>query len=137
MRTFRVLAIFLLVAGGLAVLLPDASASVPTLSKTCKSLNSLDKSLRTALAAGDAGNVNTSAVSALSKSLRKAEKSGPKSLRSAMKTMGDVAANVAHTSSPAAAALALKKGGQKLAAALVTWGTYIANHCTGSNPATT
>ncbi len=137
MRTFRVLVVVLLVAGGLAVLLPRASASVPARSKTCRSLNSLNDDLRTALATGDAGKVDTSAVSHLSSSLRKAEKSSPKSLRSAMKTMAVVAANVAHTSSPTAAALALKEGGQKLSAALVTWGTYLARHCTGSSTSTT
>jgi hypothetical protein len=50
-----------------------------------------------------------------------------------MNTIADVAANVAGAGSPAAAAAALKKAGQKFTSALVTWGTYLAKNCSGSS----
>jgi hypothetical protein len=55
MRTFRVLVVGVLVAGGLAVLAPGASASVPAVSKSCQTLSTLNKSLEQAIADGNAG----------------------------------------------------------------------------------
>jgi hypothetical protein len=137
MRTFRVSVVGVLVAGGLAVLAPGASASVPAVSKTCQSLNTLNKNLEQALASGNAGKFDSGTINNLSKSFRKGAKTGPKSLKSAMNTIADVAANVAGSGSTGAAAAALKKGGQKFSLALVTWGTYIAKNCAGSSPSTT
>jgi hypothetical protein len=50
-----------------------------------------------------------------------------------MNTIADVAADVADTGSPAAAAAALKKAGAKFTSALVTWGTYLTKNCSGSS----
>jgi hypothetical protein len=137
MRTFRVLVVGVLVAGGLAVLAPGASASVPAVSKTCQSLNSLNKNLEAALAAGNAGKFDSGAISNLSKSFRKGAKTAPKSLKSAMNSIADVAGSVAGSGSTAEAAAALKKGGAKIASALVTWGTYLDKNCRASTPSTT
>ena len=115
-----------------------ASASVSAASKTCTSLNTLNTNLQKALSSGDTGKVDTGAVSSLSKSFRKAAKTGPKSLRSAMNTIADVAASVASSGGSAvAAALALRKAGGKLTAAVVTWGTYLAKNCAGLTVPTT
>ena len=81
-----------LVAGGLTALAPGANASVPSVSKTCRSLNSLNENLQKALASGDSGQIDTGAISNLSKSFRKAEKTSPKSLKSAENTIADAAA---------------------------------------------
>jgi hypothetical protein len=132
MRSLRVFAVGVLLAGGLAVLAPGASAAV---SKTCQSLNTLNKKLDDAIASGDAGTVDSGAINNLSKSFRKAAKTAPKPLKSAMNTIADVAADVADTGSPAAAAAALKKAGQKFTSALVTWGTYLSKNCSGSSSA--
>ena len=137
MRPLRVLVIGVLVAGGLAAGAPVANASVPRVSKTCRSLNALNQNLENAFASGDAGHVDSAAVNNVSKSFRKAAKTGPKSLKSAENTIADVATNVSHTNSPAAAAVALKAAGAKLTSALATWGTYIANNCSGATPSTT
>ena len=137
MRTIRLLVIGVLVAGGLAALAPEANASVPTVSKTCRTLNTLNQNLEKALASGESGHVDTGAISNLSKSFRKAEKTSPKSLKSAENTIADAAANVSHTSSPAAAAAALKAAGQKLTVAVVTLGTYVGKNCSGATPSTT
>ena len=137
MRPLRLLAAGVLVAGGFAAGAPAANASVPRVSKTCRSLNTLNQNLENAFASGDAGHVDSSAVNNVSKSFRKAAKAGPKSLKSAENTIADVAANVSHTNSPAAAAVALKAAGAKLTSALATWGTYIANNCSGATPSTT
>ena len=106
-------------------------------SKTCTSLNTLNTNLQKALNSGDTGKVDTGQVNNLSKSFRKAAKTGPKSLRSAMNTIANVAANVAGSGGSAlAAAAALKKGGAKLTGAVVTWGTYLAKNCSGASPST-
>ena len=137
MRALRMLVIGVLVAGGLAAQVEGANASVPGVSKTCRSLNTLNQSLQNSLASGDTGHVDTGEVNSLSKSFRKAAKNSPKSLKTAENTIADVAANVSHTSSAGAAAAALKAGGTKLAIALATWGTYIANNCSGATAPTT
>ena len=110
-----------------------ASASVPAVSKTCQSLNTLNENLDAAIASGDAGKVDSGAINSLSKSFRKAAKTAPKPLKSAMNTIADVAAHVAGAGSPAAAAAALKKAGAKFTSALVTWGTYLTKNCSGSS----
>jgi hypothetical protein len=137
MRTLRVLVVGALIAGGLAVLAPGATASVPAASKACKSLNTLDQKLQKALASAETGKVDSGTISNLSTSFRNGAKTAPKSLRSAMTTIAAVAANVAHTSSTAEAAAALKNGGSKLTSALVTWGSYVARNCSGSSVSTT
>jgi hypothetical protein len=137
MRTFRVLVVGALLAGGLAVLAPGASASVPDVSKTCQSLSTLNKSLEQAIASGNSGKFDSGAINNLSKAFRKVAKTGPKTLKSSMNTIADVAANVAGSGSTAAAAAALKKGGQKFSLALVTWSTYLAKNCSAAIPSTT
>ena len=137
MRTFRVLVVGMVVVGWVAVLAPGASAAVPAVSKTCRSLNTLNKNLEAAIASGNAGKFDSGAINNLSKSFRKAAKTGPKTLKSAMNTIADVASNVAGSGSTAAAAAALTKGGQKFTSALVTWGTYLAKNCAASTPSTT
>jgi hypothetical protein len=137
MRTFRVFVFGMLLVSGLAALAPGASASVPAVSKTCRSLNPLNQNLEQAIASGNSGKFDSGAIDNLSKSFRKAAKTAPKILKSAMNTIADVAANVARAGSTAAAAAALTKGGQKFSLALVTWSTYLAKNCSGSSPSTT
>jgi hypothetical protein len=137
MRTLRVLVIGVLIAGVLAVSASGAIASAPAVSKICRSLNPLNQKLQKALSSADSGKVDSGAVKDVSTSFGKAAKSGPKTLKSAMSTIAAVAANVAHASSTAGAAAALKNGGAKLTSALVTWGAYIAKNCSGSTVPTT
>ena len=113
-RLSRALVIGALVAGVLAASVPGANASVSRVSKTCRSMNTLNQNLDKALASGNTGHLDTGAVNTVSKSFRKAAKSGPKRLKAAENTIADVAASVSHTSSPAAAAVALKAAGAKL-----------------------
>jgi hypothetical protein len=133
MRAVRVLLIGVLVAGAVTVMALGASASVPAASKACRSLNTLNQNLDKAIASGNSGKVDSGTINNLSKSFRRAAKTGPKALKSAMNTIADVAADVAETSSPAAAAAALRRAGQKFSAALVTWSTYLANNCPGAS----
>src|SRR4051812_4492056 len=111
MNALRILVIGTLVTGGLAVLAPGVNASVPGVPKACQSLNTLNQNLENAL---ESDSVDTGAISNLSKSFRKAEKTSPKSLKSAENTIADVAATVSHTSSAAAAAAALNTARGKL-----------------------
>src|SRR5215203_67893 len=113
MRSFRVLVVAPLVAGGFALVAPGASASAPAVSRTCQSLITLNKNLDRAVASGDAGKVDSGAIDNLSKSFRTAAKSAPTTLKSSMNAIADVAADVADAGSPAAAATALRKAGSK------------------------
>jgi conjugal transfer/entry exclusion protein len=133
MRMFRVLVIGVLVAGGLAMVTPGASASVPALSKTCKALQSLDKSLNKVVTSS---NYDSGTISNLAKSFRTAAKTAPKRLRSAMNEIAAVASDAASGGSTAAAAAALKKDAAKLSAAVVTWGTYLSTNCAGASSST-
>jgi hypothetical protein len=119
-----------------AALAAGASASVPgasnTASKKCQSYSALNARLDAALSSGDTGKVDTGAVNDVAKGFRSAAKSAPKSLKSAMNTIADVANSVSHTSTPLAAAAELKKAGPKITSAVLTWGTYLAKNCTPS-----
>src|SRR5262245_23394957 len=114
MGVFRGLVIGALIAGGLVMLAPGANAAVAAAPKTCKSLKSLNKKLNKVVESCD---YNSGTINNLSKSFRNAVKTAPKRLRSAMSTIAAVASDAADAGSPAAAAAALKKDGQKLAAA--------------------
>jgi hypothetical protein len=129
MRALRALVVAVLIAGGVAVLATQASASAPAVSKTCQSLNSLDAKLQKALSSSKSGTVDSGAVSDVSTSFRKAAKSGPGSLKSTMNAIADIARDVSHTSSTAEAAVALKKDTAKLESALAKWGGYIVKNC--------
>lgn len=133
MRVFRVFAIGVLIAGGLVMLAPGASGSVPALSKTCKSLKALDKKLNKVV---QSSNYDSGTINDLSKSFQKGAKTAPKSVRSAMNAIAAVASDAASAGSTAAAAAALKKDGQKLATAAVTWESYLSTNCAGSSPTT-
>jgi hypothetical protein len=131
MSVFRVLVVSALIVGGLVMLAPGASGSVPAVSKTCKSLKALDKKLNKVVTSSD---YDSGTINNLSKSFRTAAKTAPKSLRSAMNAIADVASDAAGAGSTAAAAAALRKDGQKLSAAAATWATYLSTNCAGSSP---
>jgi hypothetical protein len=130
---FRALVIGGLIVGGFVMLAPGASGSVPAVSKTCKALKSLDKKLNKVVTSSD---YDSGTINNLSKSFRTAARTAPKSLRSAMNAIAAVASDAAGAGSPTAAAAALKKDGQKLSAAAVTWATYLSTNCAGSSPST-
>jgi hypothetical protein len=134
MRVFRVLAVGVLTAGGLVMLAPAASGSVPSVSKTCKSLQSLDKQLTQVIQSSGA-NYDSGTINNLSKSFRKAAKTAPKSLRSAMNSFASVASDAAAAGNAGAAAAAIKKDGAKFSAAALTWGTYLSKNCGSSSSA--
>jgi hypothetical protein len=136
MRTLRGLVVGVLVGAGLAVLAPGAIASVPAASKTCRSLTTLNSNLEKAFKSGDSGKFNAGSVATLSKSFRKAAKTGPKSLKSAMNAIADVAASVSHANSPLAAAGVLRSNLSKLVPASTTWATYLEKKCS-TVPSTT
>jgi hypothetical protein len=129
MRAVRAMFIGVLVAGGLTVLAPSATASTAAASKACTSLQSLNQKLEKALKSADTGKVDTGAAGDVSSSFRKAVKSSPGSLKSAMNTIASVGDDVSHTGSTAAALAVLKSAGAKFTGAVVTWGAYVAKHC--------
>jgi hypothetical protein len=130
MRAVRVLVIGVLVAGGLTVMAPQATATSGGTAKACQTLKSLDQKLQKALTNEKSGSFDQGAVSDVASSFRKVPKGTPSSLKTAMSELASVASNVSHSGSAAGAAAALKSGGAKLESALVTWGAYITKHCT-------
>jgi hypothetical protein len=129
MRTIRVLVVGVLLAGGLAVLAPNAVASAPAASKACQSLKSLNQKLEKALASDRTGKVDTGAVSDVASSFKKPPKGVPANVKSAMSTIASVASNVGHSGSTAGALAALRRAGAKLTGAVVTWGAYVTKTC--------
>ncbi len=128
MRTFRVLVVAALAAGGLAVLAPAANASAPAVSKTCKSLNTLSKELDKAdVSSGK--NFNFGELKAIGAAFHKAAKVAPKKLKSALNTIGDLYAGMGDAGNVADAVAAYGKNGQKFTKAIQTYSTYLATNC--------
>ena len=134
MRLFRVFVGGMLISAGLVMLAQGASGAVPAVSKACKSLTSLDKQLNKVV---NSATYDSGTISNLAKSFKSGAKSAPKSIKSAMNTIASVASDAAGAGSTAAAAAALKKDGQKLTTAVLTWAAYISKNCGGLTTSTT
>ena len=133
MRMFRMFVVGMLIAGGMVLVAEAPGGSVPAASKSCKSLQALDKQLSKVVRSND---YESSTISSLAKSFRDAAKSAPKSIKSAMNTITTVASDAAAAGSVSGAAAALRKDGTKLATAVVKWGTYLSTNCAPSTAST-
>lgn len=125
MRTFRVLIVATLAAGGLAMLAPAASASAPTKSSIQKFCAAAGK------ISGNVGNSSGSdSALKLAKTIRNAAKLAPTSaLKSALYAMADYYEAIGNAKSdPEKAASALKNSG-KITKAATTFSTYYAKNC--------
>jgi hypothetical protein len=131
MRTFRLLMIAALAAGGLTVLAPEAGASVPGVSKTCKSLNKLQKELDK-VDPSDTENFDFDELGDIGSAFHKAAKGAPSKLKSAMNSIGDVYDDMADADNLSDAVSTYGKNARKFTKALTTWGTYLATNCTGT-----
>jgi hypothetical protein len=130
MRTIRVLVLAALAAGSLTVLAPAASASAPAVSKTCKSLNTLNKKLAK-INPSDSKDLEFGALGDIGSAFHKAAKSAPPKLKSALNTIGDVYESMGDAGSVSGALAAYGKNGQKYTKAFQTFGTYLATNCSG------
>jgi hypothetical protein len=133
MRVFRMFVVGMLIAGGMVMVAEAPGGSVPAASKSCKSLQALDKQLSKVVRSN---NYQSSTISSLAKSFRDAAKSAPKSIKSAMNTIATVASDAAAAGSVSGAAAALRKDGTKLATAVANWGTYLSTNCAPSTAST-
>ena len=133
MRVFRMFVVGMLIAGGMVMVAEAPGGSVPAASKSCKSLQALDKQLSKVVRSN---NYKSSTISSLTKSFRDAAKSAPKSIKSAMNTIATVASDAAAAGSVSGAAAALRKDGTKLATAVAKWGTYLSTNCAPSTAST-
>jgi len=133
MRVFRMFVVGMLIAGGMVMVAEAPGGSVPAASKSCKSLQALDKQLSKVVRSN---NYKSSTISSLTKSFRDAAKSAPKSIKSAMNTIATVASDAAAAGSVSGAAAALRKDGTKLATAVEKWGTYLSTNCAPSTAST-
>ena len=97
---FRMFVVGMLIAGGMVMVAEAPGGSVPVVSKSCKSLQALDKQLSKVVRSN---NYKSSTISSLAKSFRDAGKSAPKSIKSAINT---IAATVASMRPPRAASAA-------------------------------
>jgi len=129
MRVFRMFVVGMLIAGGMVMVAEAPGGSVPAVSKSCKSLQALDKQLSKVVRSN---NYKSSTISSLAKSFRDAGKSAPKSIKSAMNTIATVASDAAAAGSVSGAAAALRKDGTKLATAAAKWWTYLSTNCAPS-----
>ena len=125
MRTFRVLILAALATSGLALMAPGAGASAPaaSTSKFCKAVADVSSDLGDDPTKGG----NTAKVAS---ELRKAAKSAPSNVKSALLTMSDYfeAASGVKTN-PQKISKFLAKNGAKYGKAVSTFTTYYATNC--------
>jgi intergrase/recombinase len=128
MRTFRVLVLAALAAGSLTVLAPAASASAPAVSKTCKSLDTLNKALDD-VDVGSGKNIDLSQLDDVADAFHKAARTAPKKLKAALNTIGDVYGDMADSDNIGAAVQEFSKNAQKYSKAFRTFATYLTTNC--------
>jgi hypothetical protein len=127
MRTFRVLILAALATGSLALMAPGASATVPAASAAsfCKAVSGISKNLSEDPSKGG----NTGKIAS---QLRKAAKSAPSKVKSAVETMADYFDAVSDAGkNPTKIASALQKAAAKYGKAIATFSSYYAQNCTG------
>jgi hypothetical protein len=129
MHVLRMFVVGVLIAGSMVMVAEAPGGSVPAASKSCKSLQALDKQLSVVRS----NNYKSSTISSLAKSFRDAAKSAPKSIKSAINTIATVASDAAAAGSVSGAAAALRKDGTKLATAVGKWGTYLSTNCASAS----
>jgi hypothetical protein len=128
MRALRLLLVAAMACGTLLVLGPAASAAVPTASKACNTYTQLQEDI------ADAGIENSNdfdadAVQQVGKAFRKAAKSAPKNVKSAMNTLATLYEAIGGNENSAEAFAAFAKNGEKISKALTTFSTYYATKC--------
>ncbi len=125
MRTFRVLVLAALATGSLALMAPGAGATAPaaSTSKFCKAVAGISDDLGDDPTKGG----NTARVAT---ELRKAAKSAPSNVKSALQTMADYfdAASGVKTN-PEKISKFLAKNGAKYGKAVSAFTTYYATNC--------
>lgn len=125
MRTFRVLVLAALATGSLALIAPGAGATAPAASNDsfCKAVAGISSDLGTDPTKGG----NTAKVAS---SLRKAAKSAPANVKSALLTMADYFDAITGVkSNPTKVSKFLAKNGAKYGKAVSTFTTYYATNC--------
>jgi hypothetical protein len=127
MRTFRVLVLAALAAGSLALMAPGASATAPAASTAsfCKAVAGISKNL------GDDPSKGGE-PSKIASQLRKAAKSAPSKVKSALETMAGYFDAVSDAgSNPSKVASTLQKNAAKYGKAVATFTSYYAKNCSG------
>ena len=127
MRTFRVLVLAALATGSLALMAPGAGATAPAASNTkfCKAVAGISSDIGNDPTKGG----NTAKVAS---ALRKAAKSAPSNVKSALLTMADYFDAITGVkSNPEKVSAFLAKNGAKYGKAVSTFTTYYATNCTG------
>jgi len=129
MRALRLLLVSALACGALVTLASASGAAVPTASKACNSYKQLQKDLNNADPT-DAKAFDASAFKQVGTAFKKAAKSSPKKVKSALNTLGDYYNAIGGKGNYVAALQEIGKNGQKFSKAIGTFSTYIATACT-------
>jgi hypothetical protein len=127
MRTFRVLLLAALATGSLALMAPGAGATAPAASNAsfCKAVAGISDNVSEDPTEG--GN-----TAKLASALRKAAKSAPSNVKSALLTMADYFDAVTGVKkNPEKVSAFLAKNGAKYGKAVQTFTTYYAKNCAG------
>ncbi|MET0921405.1 MAG: hypothetical protein ABWY77_09435 [Acidimicrobiia bacterium] len=131
MRALRLLLVSAMACGALLVFAPASGAAVPAASKVC----SLSEDLQ-----ADLGNTNASTAAKLDSNtfkktaaaFKKAAKSAPAKVKSAMNTLASYYSALGGSKDEAELLAAMGKNGEKFSKATTTFITYIATNCTGT-----
>jgi hypothetical protein len=129
MRALRLLLVGLIACGALVAFAPSSGAAVPAASKACNSYKKLQKDLDNADPT-DAKGFDASAFKQVGAAFKKAAKSSPKKVKSALNTLGDYYNAIGGKGNYVEALQEIGKNGQKFSKAIGTFSTYIATACT-------
>jgi hypothetical protein len=127
-RAFRFVVVAALVAGGLMLLASGAQATVSAASKGCKTLVTLNKELQKFQPSND--EFDAQSLRGIAGAFRKAARSAPKQLKSAMNTFATVYADVANADNRGDALARFAENAKKYGQATKTWTTYYTKNCT-------
>src|SRR5262245_55540607 len=130
MRAFRALLIVALAAGGLTLLL-SGGASAASTPKLCTALATAGADLANSNPVKN-GDFDSSALKRNAAQLRKAAKSAPAKVKSAMRKMADVYDDVSGEKTSASALAEFGKQASKYLNAFGTFSSYGTKNCTGS-----
>ena len=101
------------------------------MSKTCRSLNTLQNELDT-VDPSDASSFDFDHLEQIGDAFHKAARTAPKKLKSALNTMGDIYEDMSDADNPAGAILAFSRNGQKYSKAFVQYSKYLTTNCLGT-----
>jgi hypothetical protein len=131
MRALRLLLVSALACGALLAFAPSSGAAVPAVpsaSKTCSVYNQLTKDLANA-DTSSAKKFDASTFKKIGAAFKKAAKSAPPKVKTAMNTLASYYGTIGGSDNDAEAFAEISKNGEKFSKAITTFTTYYATNC--------